>query len=229
MIQEFHLEVGTRHEHGKNAAGRVRRRNLVPAVVYGGGREPESVEVDPRKIESIIRSERGLNTLIHLRIGDRELRRMVMIRDIQRHPVTERILHADFVRVEMDQKIEVSVPVHLEGTPLGVKNEGGLVEFVRRHVEVMVLPSNIPDALTADISELHVGQHLAAGDLKLPEGATLTTPPTETIVTVVTKAAAEVEEAAPAEAATEEGAAPAEGAEPSKDKEKERDRDKDKG
>lgn len=210
MARIVDLMVESREANGKNAAGRVRRSGQVPAVVYGGGREPLPVQVDPRAIESILHSEHGRNTLIHLKVGDRELKRLVLIREIQRHPVTDRILHADFVRVEMDRKIEVPVPVHLVGTPIGVKSEGGMLDFVRRTVEIKVLPGEIPDFIEGDVENLHSGQHLAAGDLVLPAGAELLTAASDTIATVVGKPGEE--EAAPA--APAEGEAPAEGAEP---------------
>jgi large subunit ribosomal protein L25 len=215
MSQEVVIEVASREGQGKNAARRLRAEGMIPSVVYGGGREPEAVSVDPRPVQAVIDSDRGLNTLIHLRIGERELRRMVMIRQVQRHPLTERLMHCDFVRVEMDQPLEVDVPVNLVGTPEGVKNEGGLLEFVRRQVTIRVLPERIPDELDADISGLHVGQHLEAGDVPLPEGIELITPPTETLCTLVGRAAAvtaeeEAEEAEAAEAAeAEEGEAEA--------------------
>lgn len=200
MSQIVNFEVTPREEFGKNAAGRARRTGLVPAVVYGGGREPQGVLVDPRRIESVLHSESGLNTLIHLKVGERELKRMVLIREIQRHPVTERILHADFVRVEMDRKIEVSVPIHVVGTAPGVKNEGGLLEMVNRTVLVRCLPAEIPDHLELDVSELHNNQHLEAKDVPLPAGIELAATPNEVIVTVLGKQAEEAKPAAEAEA-----------------------------
>ncbi len=210
MSQVVNFEVTPREEFGKNAAGRARRTGLVPAVVYGGGREPQGVLVDPRRIEGVLHQESGLNTLIHLKIGDRELKRMVLIRDIQRHPVTERILHADFVRVEMDQKIEVAIPVHVIGTAVGVKNEGGLLEMVNRTVLVRCLPSAIPDHVELDVSDLHNNQHLEAKDVPLPEGVELAAIPNEVIVTVLGKQIEEAKPAAEEEAAAEAAeAAPA--------------------
>ena len=127
MSQQIVIEVEPRETLGKNASRRLRRAGLIPAVVYGGGREPVGVQVDPRPVEAALHSPMGLNTLIQLKLAGRDLRRMVLVREIQRHPVTEQLLHVDFVRVEMDRKIEVSVPVELVGTPVGVKNEGGIV------------------------------------------------------------------------------------------------------
>lgn len=209
MTEEFHIEVFEREEQGKNASRRLRARKMIPAVVYGGGRDPVGVEVDPRPVEAVIASEKGRNSLIQLKVGGRELRRRVLLRDVQRHPVTEQLLHADFVRVEMDQVVSATVPIELVGTPLGVKDEGGAVDFVNRSIEVRCLPGDIPAVLQIDISGLHVGQHLEAADVPLPENIELLTAPTDTICTVYGKkaadAAAEAEEAE--EAAAEEGAA----------------------
>jgi large subunit ribosomal protein L25 len=212
MSQEVTIEVQHREGSGKNESRRVRRAGLIPAVVYGGGREAEGVVVDPRPIGAVLESERGKNTLIHLRIGDRELKRMVMIREIQRHPVTDRILHADFVRVEMDRKTEVNVPIHLLGTPVGVTSEGGMVEWVHRAIAIRVLPGDIPEHLEADVSELHVGQHLEAGQLNLPSGAELMVPAGETVITILAKKAEEAATAAPSEPGAETETKEGEGA-----------------
>ena len=208
MSQEFHIEVIERDAEGKNASRRLRKAGKIPAVVYGGGRDPVSVQVDPRPVEAVLDSPRGWNTLIQLKVGDRELKRMVMLRDVQRHPATEALLHADFVRVELDELIVVNVPVELTGTPVGVKTEGGLIDFVNRQVQVKTLPGLIPDTLPVDISELHVGQHLEAKDLPLPEKVELVSPPTETICVCAGKSASEEEEAE-AEAAAAEAEAEA--------------------
>ncbi len=183
-MNEVVIQAEPRESTGKNASRRLRHEKKIPAVVYGGGREPEGVVLDPRTVEAALSSDRGLNSLIHLRIGDRELKRMVMIRDIQRHPVTDLLLHADFVRIDMEKKVQVSVPISLTGVALGVKNEGGMLDFVNRSIEIEVFPNLIPGEIELDVSELHLGQHLEASDVDLPEGATLLTPPTETICTV---------------------------------------------
>jgi len=214
MSQVVNFEVTPREEFGKNAAGRARRSGYVPAVVYGGGREPQGVLVDPRLIESVMHSERGLNTLIHLKIGEHELKRMVLIREVQRHPVTERVTHADFVRVEMDKKIEVAIPVHIIGTAPGVKSEGGMLELVNRAVFVRCLPGDIPDFVEVDVSELHNNQHIEARDVALPAGIELAAHPNDVIVTILGKQAEEAKPAAEAEvapAAAEPAAKPAGG------------------
>jgi len=214
MSQVVNFEVTPREEFGKNAAGRARRSGYVPAVVYGGGREPQGVLVDPRLIESVMHSERGLNTLIHLKIGEHELKRMVLIREVQRHPVTERVTHADFVRVEMDKKVEVAIPVHIIGTAPGVKSEGGMLELVNRAVFVRCLPGDIPEFVEVDVSELHNNQHIEARDVALPAGIELAAHPNDVIVTILGKQAEEAKPAAEAEvapAAAEPAAKPAGG------------------
>jgi large subunit ribosomal protein L25 len=218
MTEEFHVQVMERAELGKNAARRLRARGMIPAVVYGGGREAVGVEVDPRPVEAVLGSEKGLNSLIHLKLGDRELKRRVLLREVHRHPVTEQLLHADFVRVEMDQAIDATVPVELVGEPIGVKDEGGMVDFVSRSVDVRCLPGDIPAQVEVDISGLHVGQHIEVSQLPLPENVELITPPTETICTVYGKKA-EAAEPGEVEAAEEAEAAEAEAAEPAGEEE----------
>ncbi|MDH3285117.1 MAG: 50S ribosomal protein L25 [Acidobacteriota bacterium] len=210
MSEEVVVEVGHREERGKNAARRLRRRGMIPGVVYGGEREPAPVDFDARPVEVILDSEKGLNTLIQLRLAGRDLRRMVMIREVQRHPVTERLLHADFFRIEMDQMVDVQIPVHLIGVPIGVRDEGGMVAHINREVSVRVLPSEIPESLDIDVTELHIGQHVEVGDLELPPRVELLSPPTETVLTVIAKVA---EEEAPVAAEAAEEAAEGEAAE----------------
>ena len=209
-----HIEVVERTDGGTSPSRRLRAKGKIPAVVYGGGREPVSVEVDPRPVEAVLESPRGWNTLIQLNVGGRELRRMVMLRDVQRHPATESLLHADFVRVELDKPMVATVPVELEGVAFGVKNEGALIDFVHRQIQVRALPEKLPDVLRGDISELHLGQHLEVKDLVIPEDVELVTPLTETVCVCAGRKATleEEEEAAAAAAAAEEAAAEAEAA-----------------
>jgi len=143
-MNEILVDVEERRNLGKNASRRMRRDGRVPGILYGGGREPLPVSVDPRRLEEVIHGERGVNTLFHLRMAGKDMKRTVMIREFQRHPVTDRILHADFIGIEMDQKIQVRVPVLIEGVPEGIKNEGGVLDFVQREVQVECLPADIP-------------------------------------------------------------------------------------
>lgn len=215
-MSKITVEVEERDLLGKNASRRLRREGLVPAILYGAGKPPVSLTVDPRRLEEVLRSDRGINTLFNLHLPGKDLRRMVRIREYQRHPVTDRIIHADFVRVEMDRKIQINVPVRLEGTPEGVKNEGGILDFVQRTIEVECLPSAIPEALVVDVSELHVGQNVTVEDLADVAGDVRILVPGSTVVATVSvsrAAVAEEEAAAAAEAEAAEAAEAAEGAE----------------
>jgi large subunit ribosomal protein L25 len=140
----------------------------VPAVVYGtsgdGGRaEATPISVDPRALLKILHSESGANTLISLKLGGGDAR--VLIKEYQLDPVTHALLHADFYRVRMDQTIQVTIPVIVKGEPKGVKQQGGILEFIRREIEIEVLPGDIPENVEIDVSELMLHQGLRVRDL----------------------------------------------------------------
>jgi large subunit ribosomal protein L25 len=169
VSEKLVVEVDPRSERGKNACRRLRRAGKVPGNVYGLSKEPFAVAVDPRRIEELLRLESGRNTIFTLSaVGGKE-RREVMVRELQRDPVTELLLHIDFVRFDPDKRLQVAVPVRLVGTATGVKNEGGVVDFVHREVLVSCLPAQIPEHFDVDISELHIGQSVAVRDIPLVE------------------------------------------------------------
>jgi large subunit ribosomal protein L25 len=152
------LEATTRESFGKNEARRTRREGRVPAVVYGAtaegaARDATAIAVDPRALLKILHSESGANTLISLKLGGGGDAR-VLIKEYQLDPVTHALLHADFYRVRMDRTIRVTIPVTVKGEPKGVKQQGGLVEFIRREIEIECLPADIPEHVEIDISEL---------------------------------------------------------------------------
>jgi large subunit ribosomal protein L25 len=207
-MPEFVVPAESRAETGKNVNRRLRTRGLIPGVLYGKGRAPLPVAVSPKEITAILRSSSGENTLFDLEIGG--ARRKVILKEFQREPVRGQLLHADFYEVALDKPIEVSVPIELLGTPVGVKLQGGLVDFITRELDIECLPTEIPEKISVDISHLELGKHLRVSELTLPSGRiTLLTEPDVVIVHVVTPRA-EVEEVAAPEAAE----APAEGAEP---------------
>jgi large subunit ribosomal protein L25 len=212
-MERVMLKAQSRERLGKSAARSVRRGGHVPGVVYGRGRTPQAVAVDARAIDAALRTHAGLNVLIDLDMSGAGAGAATVIvkatqRDIFRHHLT----HVDFHAISLTDTIEMRVPVVLTGTAKGV-GEGGIVEHHLREVPVECLPTQVPDALELDITELLVGRSLHAGDLRVPEGVRLLTNPDEVVVTVV--APRVHEEAAPAAAAAEgtavEGApAPAE-------------------
>lgn len=156
------LEATARDSFGKNEARRTRSQGRVPAIVYGASgegasREATPIAVDPRALLRILHSESGANTLISLKLGGRGDAR-VLIKEFQLDPVTHAVLHADFYRVRMDRTIHVTIPVTVKGEPKGVKQQGGIVEFIRREIEIECLPADIPEHVEIDISELMLHQ-----------------------------------------------------------------------
>jgi large subunit ribosomal protein L25 len=206
------VEAEPRELTGKGHNRRLRAQGWIPAVVYGGKTETVPVSVEKKEIANILRSHAGSNTIFALRIKGRADAANVMIKDYQLEPVEHELLHADLILVAMDAAMTVSVNIELQGTPLGVKNEGGILDFITRSVDITCLPGDIPETIGADVTELALGDHLRAGDLVLSDKVTLETSPSVVIAHVIApkkveeeEEAAEVEESA---AATEEGAEP---------------------
>ena len=202
------LDAKKRDGRGKNEARRLRVSGQIPAVVYGARKEgqlPEGVPVavDPKEVLRILHSESGANTLINLKLDGGESR--VMVRDYQLDPITHQLLHADFYQLAMDKAITVSVPILVKGEPVGVKKEGGLLDFVTREIQVQCLPTDIPEHIDIDVSELALHQSIRVKDIATnPKWKAMTDGETMLVHVVMPKA----EESA-ATAATEEGAAAA--------------------
>ena len=163
------LQATKRDTLGKNEAIRTRRAGRVPAVVYGAAtagasREATAISVDPRALLKILHSESGANTLISLKLdGAGDAR--VLIKEYQLDPVTRALLHADFYRVAMDRLLQVTIPVTVKGEPKGVKQQGGLLEFIRREIVIECLPSDIPEHVEIDVSELMLHQGVRVRDV----------------------------------------------------------------
>jgi len=163
------LEATTRTRFGKNEAGRLRREGLLPSVLYGGatreGGKPEavSISVEPKALLRILHSQSGANTIITLALGSESPK--VMLREFQLDPVSRELLHADFYRVAMDKAITVTVPLLLRGEAPGVKQQGGLLEFVHREIDIECLPTDIPEHIEVDVSELMLNQSLRLRDI----------------------------------------------------------------
>src|SRR6185503_3099029 len=159
------LEATSRKRFGKNEAGRIRREGQIPAVVYGEKHDAQPVTVDPNALLHILHSESGANTLISLKIdGGGDAR--VLVKEFQIHPVERELLHADFYRVAMDKVLRVTVPVHLAGVAKGIKEQGGIVDFVHREVVIECLPADIPEYITVDVTELMLHDGVRVRDLQ---------------------------------------------------------------
>ena len=169
----FKIKAEKREIFGKNASRRLRREGMIPAILYGADAINVPLTLKKQDVFMILRSDTGENTVFQVSFDSE--RRDVMIKELQRDPVTDEILHADFVHIAMDKAIRVSVPVVSVGEAVGVKTEGGFVDFLTREVEIECLPKDIPEHIEVDISGLHLRQSLKAGDITLPEGVKLIT------------------------------------------------------
>jgi large subunit ribosomal protein L25 len=158
------LEAAARETFGKNEARRTRRDGRVPGVLYGEGKDATPISVEPRALLRILHSESGANTLISLKLSGAGDTR-VLVKDFQLDPVTHQVLHADFYRVAMDKALEVTVPITIKGEPRGVKQQGGVLEFIRREIVVSCLPADIPEHVEVDVTELMLHQGVRVRDI----------------------------------------------------------------
>jgi large subunit ribosomal protein L25 len=207
------LEAVKREGRGKNEANRLRASGKIPAVFYGPGKDGKgpqgvAVAVDPKAVLRILHSDTGANTLINLKLDGSETR--VIVREYQLDPITHHLLHADFYQLAMDKAMIVTVPIVLKGEAKGVKQQGGLVDFVTREIEIECLPANIPENITVDLTELMLHESVRVRDLPvdpkwkaISEGDTM-------LVHIVMPKAEEEPAAATADAAAAAAAAPAE-------------------
>ena len=193
MAQLISISAAPRTAAGKGAARQARLQKKVPAVVYGHGRASQPIEVDAQALEQALTGKEPSSTVIELTVDGKKAR--ALIREIQRHPVRPDIIHIDFYEIHADEKVKLKVPVHLTGTPDGVRNAGGVLDQVTREVEIEVLPEHIPDRVELDVTALTIGRSLHVSDLVIPN-ATILTHADLTIATVVPPRAEEV--AAPA-------------------------------
>ncbi len=203
------LTAQLREERGTGAAHRIRSGGNLPGVVYGQGGDNLTISVQQSDFDRLLRRAAGGTVVVDLQVaGAREKSLKVLIREVQRDPVTSRPIHLDFLRISMDKPVQVVVPIHLTGLAEGVKTQGGFMDHVLREVEVQCLPDRIPQFLEVDVTPLSVGQAFHVRDLR-EEELQVITPAERVIVSIHGKAAEpapEAEAAAAAEAAQAEGA-----------------------
>ena len=204
------LAAAARSSRGKNEARRLRRGGQVPAVVYGGEKGDIAIAVDPKPLLRILHTESGLNTILDLEVEGNG-NSQVLVKAVQLDPLTHELLHVDFYRLAMDKVITVTVPVHLNGEALGVKQQGGLVDFVTRDVQVECMPVDIPERIDVDVSPLMIGDGIRMKDVA---AGAIWTPITDGETLLVHVVASKVDTAETAEEAeAEEGEPKAEDAE----------------
>jgi large subunit ribosomal protein L25 len=205
------LKAEPRAARGKNEARRLRAAGKIPAVVYGTERgKATEIAVDPRVLLRILHSQSGVNTLIGLEGAGLAAGGKVLVKEYQLDPIDHRLLHADFFAVAMDKTLEVTVSIVLKGEPKGVKQQGGIVDFVNREIEVECLPADIPEHIDVDISELMLHQGLRVRDLPKSDKWAPVSDLDMMIVHVVTVKVEEAPAADAAAAATATAATPAE-------------------
>ncbi len=193
--KEYTLEAVARQERGKEKNRKLRAQGKMPAILYGGDEDPEALAVDEKEFEHLLHEIRGESVLVNLEIDGKGDGIRMLIKEVQRHPVTDRMLHADFYRISETKKLRVEVPVHSEGTPIGVK-EGGILETLTRSIEIKALPGKIPQHFSIDISELEVNSSVHISDLSIDPDIEVLTPQDTALFTVVPPKIEEVEEPA---------------------------------
>ena len=182
-MSELTIEVRQRDETGTNANRRLRREGVLPGVLYGGGKDSVAIQLDRATLHNLIK-EGGENAVFLLRLTGTKDSRHAMVRQMDVDPISRQIRHVDFQRVLLTEKVRVQVHIELVGEPVGVKTDGGVLDFITREVGVEALPTDIPTALFADVSELHIGQHIELGDLEVPKGVEFTDEPGRVVAAV---------------------------------------------
>lgn len=202
-MKTIELSVEKRSTIGKNEARRSRAGGQIPAVVYGAGKPNVPISVDRKALSDVFREGAGENAIFLLKLAGSDQSRHAMIREMQRDPVSRKPLHIDFVRVLMDVKITLKVPIEIVGVARGVKTDGGILDLVTREIEIECLPTNIPARLAVDVSDLGIGDAIRVSAIPAVEGVTVVDNPEKVVVHVAHPTREEEPVAAAAEGAAE--------------------------
>jgi len=210
-LEIIELKTKIRNTAGNGPARELRRQGRIPAVLYGPGKETVSLSIDGNAFEKILKTRQIGHLLLNLIIQNgKESKRTAMIKELQKHPVSQAFLHVDFYEVSMDRKIRVNVPVVTTGKAVGVEH-GGVLQIVRRELEVLCLPNQIPASFEVDISHLDIGDAIHVEDIPRTEGVEVPADVNFTVITILSPK--KEEEAEEAEEAAEEEEGEAEAAE----------------
>jgi large subunit ribosomal protein L25 len=197
------IEAQVRIPGGKNVNRRIRVSGRIPAVIYGPGKPPVVVSVDPNDVKTILHSESGRNTIFTIRV-DHSNENNAMVKDYQLDPVKGSLIHADFLEIAMDRLLELTVNIELVGEPEGVKLDGGIMDFVTRSIEVECLPADIPESIKVDVGHLKINDYIRVKNIQTDAKVKILSDPEIVIVTIVPP----IKEEAPVEAAAVETAEP---------------------
>src|SRR6202453_2464191 len=173
MKTSFELTAEFRETQGKGASRRLRHEGKVPAILYGGHSDARALTLSHQKLALMLENERFYSTILSLKVGDQT--QAAILKDVQRHPFKNAILHIDFQRVEENEKIRMSIPLHFKGAAVspGVKSQGGIVSHMRNDVEISCLPHDLPEFIEVDISGLSLNESIHLSQLKIPDGVQL--------------------------------------------------------
>ena len=189
---EASLKAEVREHKGSADSRRLRADGNIPAVVYGLGMEPLSVLVNARDFTNAMKTEAGSNIILNLEVGKQKI--TALAREIQKHPYRNEFLHVDLIQIDLTKTVAADVHVNYIGTPIGVKEDGGLIQTINSSISITALPTNIPSAVSLDISGLNVGENATAKDVVLPEGVELSNEDDESVLVTITLPRAAIEE-----------------------------------
>ena len=190
---EATLKATLRDDKGSPESRRLRSEGLLPAVVYGQGMESTSVYINAREFTNALKTEAGSNVILNIELGEKD-KVTALARQIQRHPYKDEFVHVDLIKVDLTQNVEAEVQINYLGIPIGVKEEGGLIQTINNTLRISALPTNIPTSLDIEIAHLNVGENVIASDIELPEGVTLANEDDDSVMVIVTLPRAAVEE-----------------------------------
>jgi large subunit ribosomal protein L25 len=187
MAQQVKLKAQKRTLVGRNAVKRIREKGLVPGVIYGSNQQPMPLEVDSRQLSTVLAHASSEHILVELEIvdGDQGTNKLVLIQEVQHHPLKRDLVHVDFHAVSATEKITSAVPIETTGEALGVRTFGGLLEHSLRTLEVQCYPQDLPGIVQIDVTNLNIGETLHVRDLQLPAGVEAITDEDLTVVSVV--------------------------------------------
>ena len=193
-MKQVTLSAIKREKTGKEISKKLRKQGLIPAIVYGPRFQPLPIAVKFNELESILIKHKGETLLFNLELTDGEPSKIqAILKDYQTHPITDKIIHIDFLAIHEEETITLDIPLEFLGKPVGI-SKGGILEILLHELTIECLPSNIPDKIYVDINNLDVGDVLHVKDIKVPEGVKVINDPEETVLTIVAEAGEGTEE-----------------------------------
>lgn len=181
---ELNLKADLREGRGKNYNTRLRDKGLLPAIIYGKGIEGLAIQLEAKEIEKLFASGAGRNAIINITVSGSRKKNKVMIKEVQKDPVKGFLKHIDFYHVNLKEKIDTVVPIHLIGESEGVR-KGGILQHGIREIEVQCLPTEVPEQIEIEISALEIGQNVTVADLKVPDELHIVTDPSTVVASVL--------------------------------------------